>query len=63
METSGLERIHNLKQVYTDFRIIFNLVGSGYQFSDQETPTVLKQLEKALSVLQSEISILEKKQE
>lgn len=53
-----LERIHNLKEVYTDFKIVLNLLRSGYRFDDSDAPRALKQLEKALKLLAEEISQL-----
>ena len=52
-------RLHDLKTVYIDFKIVFNLLKSGYSFDDTDAPAVIHQLEKSLSILKAEIDSIE----
>jgi hypothetical protein len=54
------KNLHDLKSVYTDFKIILNLVQSGYRFDDEDAPTILRQLEKTLVSFKSELDEIEK---
>jgi hypothetical protein len=51
-------RLHELKSVYTDFKIISNLIQSGYRFDDKDAPSLIQQLEKALQMFKTEIDFL-----
>jgi hypothetical protein len=51
-------RLHDLKTVYLDFKIVLNLVKTGYKFDDEDAPAVLRQLEKSLVMLETEIERL-----
>lgn len=59
MSDSNPNQIHNLKTVYTDFKIILGLIQSGYQFDDSDAPALIQQLEKALKILKDEIRKIE----
>ncbi len=52
------DRLHDLKSVYTDFRIVVSLLKSGYKFDDNEAPALFEQIEKALEILKAEINFL-----
>lgn len=56
---SDFNRLHRLKTIHTDFRIVLNLIRTGYKFDDEEAPLVIQQLEKGLDILNSEIALLE----
>ena len=58
-EKPKLERLHDLKTVYSDFKSILHLVKTGYCFDDEHDPAALTQLEKALNLLKTEIQIFE----
>ncbi len=45
------EGIHDLSTVCTDFRIILDLIKSGYRFDDSEAPALMEQLENDLKIL------------
>jgi hypothetical protein len=60
MERSNWTRLHDLKGVYTDFKIVFRLIKSGYRFDDADAPPVMEQLEKALSKMQYQLNTLER---
>jgi hypothetical protein len=53
------QRIHDLRNVYHDFKIVLDLIHNGYSFNDEDAPAIVQQLTKALGVLQKEIQILE----
>lgn len=54
LQSSDL-RLHDLKSVYTDFAIVFQLIKGGYRFDDENGPLVLERLEKAIQTLKREI--------
>jgi hypothetical protein len=60
MSRSSPSQIHELKTVYIDFKITLDLIKSGYHFDDENAGALLEQLERALGILQTEISLMEK---
>ena len=49
---------HHLNTVYIDFKIVLDLLKSGYKFDDADAPQVLEQLEKCIGLLRTEIESL-----
>ncbi len=45
------EALHDLSETFTDFRILLDLIKSGYRFDDAEAPALLEQLENDLKIL------------
>ena len=60
-EKDELERLHDLKTIYSDFRSALLLIKSGYRFNDENGTAALGQLEKALNLLKNEIDCTEQK--
>jgi hypothetical protein len=51
-------RLHELRTVHADFKATLGLLRSGYRFDDDEAPAALAQLQKAVNLLEAEISRL-----
>ena len=54
------ERLHDLKTVHHDFRIVSDLLKDGYRFDDEDGVKVFAQLDKAVAILDREIQRLAK---
>ena len=52
MNSLSAKTLHDLAGTCTDFRIMIDLIKSGYRFDDAEAPALLQQLEKDLKFLQ-----------
>ena len=59
MPKSNPHRVHDLNTVYLDFKIVLDLIKSGYRFDDNNTEAVVEQMNKALNLLREEIKNLE----
>lgn len=57
-QKSNAARLHDLKSVYTDFKIVLSLLKAGYKFDDDEAPELFTQIEKSLAILATEITHL-----
>ncbi len=51
---------HHLNTVYIDFKIVLDLLRSGYKFDDADAPQVLEQLEKCVTLLKTEIESMDR---
>jgi hypothetical protein len=61
MAPSDSNQLHDLGTIHLDFKIILNLIKSGYRFDDSDAPAVIQQLEHALELLKNHINELERK--
>ncbi len=52
------ERLHDLKTVHHDFKIVSELLKDGYRFDDEDGVKVFAQLDKAVAMLNEEIKRL-----
>ena len=52
--------LHGLNSAYLDFKIVVDLIKTGYRFDDQNAPRVVEQLEKALEILKAFCNRLQK---
>ncbi len=55
MKTLNSKDLHDLSGACIDFKILLDLIKSGYRFDDEEAPVLITQLEKDLKVLQDHL--------
>ena len=55
MKPLTAKELHDLSGACIDFKILLDLIKSGYRFDDEEAPILLDQLEKDLKVLQNHL--------
>jgi hypothetical protein len=53
------QRLHDLRGVHADFKATLRLLESGYRFDDEDAPSALAQLKKAVAHLEAELKRLE----
>jgi hypothetical protein len=47
--------LHDLSGVCIDFKILLELLQTGYRFDDEQAPELLKQLEHSVKVLEAHV--------
>jgi hypothetical protein len=57
--SSENKRIHDLKSVRTDVKILIDLIESGHRFNPEELPRIVKQIEGSLLILDKEIQLVQ----